>query len=91
MTMAMDVDQCPRESRTLQPNYTSKKKIKAFSHDGASACALDTTSCALHATSNKEKNLQAAISLRVLRDSRSMFRNADKIWTSYIHADIATT
>jgi len=78
--MAMDVDQCPRESRTLQPNYTSKKKIKAFSHDGAWWDAVDTTSCALMTAAHDEKNLHASILLCALRDSQRRARNIDKIW-----------
>jgi hypothetical protein len=78
--MAMDVDQCPRESRTLHPNYTSKKKIKAFSHDGACPCVIDTTSCGSTSTQNDEKDLQATISLCAARDSRRIARNIDKIW-----------
>jgi hypothetical protein len=80
MTMAMDVDQCPRESRTLQPNYTSKKKIKAFSHDGACWRAVDTTSCASLPATNEEKNLPIPILLCALRDSHRHARNTDKIW-----------
>jgi hypothetical protein len=88
--MAMDVDQCPRESRTLQPNYTSKKKIKAFSHDGACWHAIDTTSCASTTPPTEEKNLHAPISLCALRDSRRLQRNIDKIW-AFNTRDVCST
>ena len=55
----MDVDQCPRESRALQSDYTSKEKITAFSLDEACWRATDTTSCASPTRATEEKNLHA--------------------------------
>jgi hypothetical protein len=77
--MAMDVDQCPRESRTLQPDYTSKRKIKAFSHDGACMYPTDTTSCApthaFHALRTSREMMQAQIPRHFFRQRE----NTDKI------------
>src|SRR5215207_6659079 len=74
-----------------QPNYTSKKKIKAFSHDGACWRSSNTTSCASKISVAAEKNLRAAILLRALRDSRRLQRSTDKIWTFDTRDLCATT
>jgi hypothetical protein len=77
--MAMDVDQCPRESRTLQPDYTSKRKIKAFSHDGAYSHRIDTTSCALARTFDAPRRTNRMISALRMRRFLRQRRNIDEI------------
>lgn len=90
--MAMDVDQCPRESRTLQPDYTSKRKIKAFSHDGACSHPIDTTSCAPASMHDALRRSNKTIPAQIPRHFFRQRRNIDEIrvFATSIFLTIAT-